>query len=266
MVNTVCTHCGFDLVTEPKRKRKCPSCKEDLYVIKDYYKVVVELLFKVKDESILQLDRYSNFEEYSLYALRKWLLSRLWYGGVLINDKADNPQPFHGFFFGETNFQISIKEFVQFFSQYPLENAYETFLRISPKMIEASLNNANSLADIYSILAELSFKVGSSRTFEYQKKVFEFRMRHLLENVYQNSPATKTSDYRAVYFCYSPTCNKCRFLQGKVVSVDEVTANPIIPFEDCIDGLCSAQIRLHYIRHVDGWLDSIRLNLPQKES
>ena len=107
MVNTECPYCGFDFEASPKRRRKCSSCKEQLYVVKDYYKVVRELLYKAKNELELNPDRYSKSDEYDIYSLRFHLLERLWYAGVLVNDKGDNPALFPGFFSKQINFEMS---------------------------------------------------------------------------------------------------------------------------------------------------------------
>lgn len=173
MSNTCCPACGFDIKMQPTRKRKCPSCKIQLFVVKDYYKVCRELLYKVQNEEELEPDRFAVADEYDLYASNKWLLERLWYAGVLINDKAQNPAPFPGFFSTKIDFEISVAEFKQMFVRYPSTSTLDVFLIVTPKMIAANVGNDFTLSFVFDLLARLCESKDKDQSYQYYKKSVE---------------------------------------------------------------------------------------------
>ena len=92
------------------------------------------------------------------------------------------------------------------------------------------------------MLADLALLAKNPEAFNYHKKALGYRLEskyNVLDNLKDIRPIAK---YKAIYQCFSSTCDKCRYLNGKLVNVMDAMENPIIPLENCLDTLCSTRI------------------------
>lgn len=237
-----CPNCNYIFEKEPSQKRKCPACKVQLFVIKDFYKVVSEEMFKVSDNYKLEPNRYSLQEEYNIYSMKWAILKSMWYSGLLINDKSDEPQIFNNhFFIGQIKgFNITIKDLLNLFDKFSEAHPFYVFTRIAENMIKSNSNDNFALSSIYTLLADLALIADYSDSFNYHKMSFNYKLKNKF-NFLSNS-SRPISEYKAVYRCFSKTCEKCKFLHGKLTSVTSAIESSVLPLENCSDGLCSSRI------------------------
>jgi hypothetical protein len=195
-----CPNCGFAFETEPSRKRKCPSCKQQLYVIKDFYKVIGEELYKVKNESLLNPNKYALVDEYDIYSVKWAIFKSMWYRGLLINDKADNPQVFKSpFFLGEIKgFAITVKQLTELFDKFPEAEPFFVFSRIANQLIELNADNPYTISTIYTMLADLALLAKNPEAFNYHKKAFSYRLKSKYDWIYMLKDSRPISEYKAV--------------------------------------------------------------------
>lgn len=230
-MNAVCPNCNYNFDSEPKRMRKCPNCKMQLFLIKDLF-----------DPSLKWL---GMFEEYEDYSNRQYVIRCFIDLGIVgewdeVQQKILDQDTGAGIGFlyiAIKNFSISKKEILMEYDKTP-EAPFSVIERISKQILDKQ--NSENYTAISFLFSMLSF---AALRYKERKDAYTYNKQYVLCKFNQAVSCCGSLDNMyGTYYCDAHCCEKCKPLDQTIRSGADLHKDTLIPFEDCPYGVCRAFI------------------------
>ena len=204
----ICPSCSTPFIAWPERKRKCPSCKEDVYVKKSP---------KTQKWSLIDKNTMQTWEiEWEkIYFIKRWLTKLSEFGYT----KSDYEKII-------TQSQMSEKDAIwSIFNQALLKYAgdFHTSGMIYFNMAYFLLEEGKDPIHIVQLCKEMEIQ-------DIEKQI-------------KNSRSLSSNIKISSNFHISANCTNCKFLNDKVISIEEARRLQPIPLKDCNRQFCLASYR-----------------------